>query len=95
MTTERREYTETLPALDGDCDFRRRLKPSAMMRYVEQVSADHARANQMDYQFFREHHSAFLVAKQAVRITRMPRRWACSHSRRKSCSVPSMGSMFP
>ena len=74
MTTERRGYTETLRALDGDCDFRRLLKPSAMMRYVEQVSTDHARAHNMDYQFFQDHHSAFLVAKQAVKITRMPRR---------------------
>ena len=92
MTTERREYTETLPALDGDCDFRRRLKPSAMMRYVEQVSADHARANQMDYQFFREHHSAFLVAKQAVKITRMPRRGE-QLTLHTACEVFQKGSM--
>ena len=41
---ERREYSETMTALDGDSDFRRQLKPSALLRYVEQVSADHARA---------------------------------------------------
>ena len=36
---ERREYSETMTALDGDSDFRRQLKPSALLRYVEQVSA--------------------------------------------------------
>ena len=45
---ERREYSETMTALDGDSDFRRQLKPSALLRYVEQVSADHARAYGMD-----------------------------------------------
>ena len=71
---ERREYSETMTALDGDSDFRRQLKPSALLRYVEQVSADHARAYGMDRQFFTEHHSAFLVAKTAVQITRRPMR---------------------
>ena len=60
---ERREYSETMTALDGDSDFRRQLKPSALLRYVEQVSADHARAYGMDRQFFTEHHSAFLGGK--------------------------------
>ena len=71
---ERREYSEMMTALDGDSDFRRQLKPSALLRYVEQVSADHARAYGMDRQFFTEHHSAFLVAKTAVQITRRPMR---------------------
>ena len=52
-----------MTVLDGDSDFRRCLKPSALFRYVEQVSADHARAYGMDYAFFKERHSAFLVGK--------------------------------
>ena len=42
--SEYRSYTEHMTVLDGDSDFRRCLKPSALFRYVEQVSADHARA---------------------------------------------------
>ena len=42
--SEYRSYTEQMTVLDGDSDFRRCLKPSALFRYVEQVSADHARA---------------------------------------------------
>ena len=63
-----------MTVLDGDSDFRRCLKPSALFRYVEQVSADHARAYGMDYAFFKERHSAFLVGKQALRVWRMPGR---------------------
>lgn len=72
--SEYRSYTEQMTVLDGDSDFRRCLKPSALFRYVEQVSADHARAYGMDHAFFRERHSAFLVGKQALRVWRMPGR---------------------
>ena len=72
--SEYRSYTEHMTVLDGDSDFRRCLKPSALFRYVEQVSADHARAYGMDYAFFKERHSAFLVGKQALRVWRMPGR---------------------
>ena len=45
-------YTETATVLNADADFRSLLKPSALLRYVEQVSADHARAFGMDDKFF-------------------------------------------
>ena len=48
------------------------IKPSALFRYVEQAAADHARAYGMDDAFFKAHHTAFLVGKQAAQITRMP-----------------------
>ena len=72
--SEYRSYTEQMTVLDGDSDFRRCLKPSALFRYVEQVSADHARAYGMDHAFFRERRSVFLVGKQALRVWRMPGR---------------------
>ena len=59
---------------NADADFRSLLKPSALLRYVEQVSADHARKFGMDDQFFRDHGVAFLVGKQALRFTRIPHR---------------------
>ena len=46
-------YTETATVLNADADFRSLLKPSALLRYVEQVSTDHARAFGMDDKFFR------------------------------------------
>ena len=67
-------YTEHAVVLNADGDYRRRLKPSALFRYVEQAAADHARAYGMDDAFFKAHHTAFLVGKQAVQIRRMPLR---------------------
>lgn len=65
-------YTETLPVMDSDSDFRGCLKPSALLRYVEQVSADHARTHGMNQRFFKERNIAFLVGKQSLKVWRMP-----------------------
>ena len=67
-------YTETATVLNADADFRSLLKPSALLRYVEQVSADHARVFGMDDKFFQDHNVAFLVGKQALQFVRVPRR---------------------
>ena len=77
---------------NADADFRSLLKPSALLRYVEQISADHARAHGMDYQFFRERHNAFLVAKTAVQITRRPVR-SEEFTLTTACEVFRKGSM--
>ena len=45
---ELNHFTETATVLNADCDFHRKLKPSALFRYVEQAAADHARAYGMD-----------------------------------------------
>ena len=71
---EANHYTETFTVLNADADFRGLLKPSALLRYVEQVSADHARAYGMTDQFFREHGVAFMVGKQALQLSRIPLR---------------------
>lgn len=65
-------FTEEEIVLNADADFRRKIKPSALFRYVEQAAGDHARAYGMDDAFFAAHHTAFLVGKQAVEIYRMP-----------------------
>ena len=67
-------YTETMTVMNADADFRSLLKPSALLRYVEQVSADHARTFGMTDQFFKNHGVAFLVGKQALKFDRVPQR---------------------
>ena len=67
---ELNHFTETATVLNADCDFHRKLKPSALFRYVEQAAADHARAYGMDDDFFAARHTAFLVGKQAVEVYR-------------------------
>ena len=71
---ELNHFTETATVLNADCDFHRKLKPSALFRYVEQAAADHARAYGMDDDFFAARHTTFLVGKQAVEVYRMPTR---------------------
>ena len=91
-------YTETATVLNADADFRSLLKPSALLRYVEQVSADHARAFGMDDKFFQDHNVAFLVGKQALQFVRVPRRTEAltlttraEHSRRSARPSRSPG----
>ena len=67
-------YTETMTVMNADADFRSLLKPSALLRYVEQVSADHARTFGITDQFFKDHGVAFLVGKQALKFDRVPQR---------------------
>ena len=67
-------YTETMTVMNADADFRSLLKPSALLRYVEQVAADHARTFGMTDQFFKDHGVAFLVGKQALKFDRVPQR---------------------
>ena len=67
-------YTKTMTVMNADADFRSLLKPSALLRYVEQVSADHARTFGMTDQFFKDHGVAFLVGKQALKFDRVPQR---------------------
>ena len=68
-------YTETMTVMNADADFRSLLKPSALLRYVEQISTDHARAFGMDDQFFKERGVTFLVGKQALKFDRVDCRW--------------------
>lgn len=66
---ELNHFTETATVLNADCDFHRKLKPSALFRYVEQAAADHARAYGMDDDFFAARHTTFLVASRPWRST--------------------------
>lgn len=67
-------YEDTAVVENADADCHSLLKASALLRYVEQVSAMHARKFGMDDQFFEDHGVAFLVGKQALRFNRVPSR---------------------
>ena len=85
-------YEDTAVVENADADCHSLLKASALLRYVEQISADHARAHGMNYQFFQERHNAFLVAKTAVQITRRPVR-SEEFTLTTACEVFRKGSM--
>ena len=68
------QYTETMIVRNADSDFRGGMKPGALLRCVEQISADHIRLFGMDDQFFKDRQAALLVGRQALRFLRVPRR---------------------
>ena len=67
-------YEDTTVVENADADCHSLLKASALLRYVEQISTMHARHFGMDDKFFEDHGVAFLVGKQALRFSRVPRR---------------------
>lgn len=67
-------YQGTAVVENADADCHSLLKASALLRYVEQISTMHARHFGMDDKFFENHGVAFLVGKQALRFSRVPRR---------------------
>lgn len=51
-----------------ECDFQNRMKPSAIMRQVQQVSTDHCDALGITAQVYEETHTAFLLAKLSLEV---------------------------
>ena len=68
------QFSLTMPVCNADGDFRGLLKPSALLRYTEQVSAGHVCSFGMDDAFFKARGVAFFVGRQALRVARPPRR---------------------
>ncbi|MBQ8647368.1 MAG: acyl-ACP thioesterase, partial [Oscillospiraceae bacterium] len=65
-------YSEIYPVLRHDCDLYRRMKPSAMLRYTQQIATIHAEKLGLDEAYYEKNHVAFLLAKQALQFTRIP-----------------------
>lgn len=71
---EKYSFSQPVQVQNAAVDFRCRMKPSALLRCVEQISTDHARAYGMDDVFFAEKKAVFLLGKQALRFVRVPHR---------------------
>lgn len=65
-------YTETFQIQNTDVDFCSRMKPSALLRCVEQVSADNARTEGHGEEYLCPRGLAMLVGRQALRFMRVP-----------------------
>lgn len=71
---EKYHFSQPVQIQNAAVDFRRRMKPSALLRCTEQISTDHARAYGMDDAFFARQKAVFLLGKQSLRFVRVPRR---------------------
>lgn len=65
-------YFEVYPVLRHDCDLYGRIRPSAVLRYTQQVATVHAEKMGLGDDYYAQNHVAFLLAKQALEFTRVP-----------------------
>ncbi len=66
-------YRETFKIYQHDCDYREYLKPASLLRYAQQVAMQSARNAGMTDAFYEQTHTAYLLAKLALRFDRVPR----------------------
>lgn len=69
---QQKTYTETYTIQNVDVDFNRMLKPSALLRYAERISAAHICAEGHGEDFLTPQGLALLVGRQALRFERVP-----------------------
>lgn len=67
-----KSYTEVFTVQNTDVDFCGRMRPGALLRCVEQVSAGNAREGGYGEDFLLPRGLALLVGKQALRFERVP-----------------------
>ena len=68
------KWTEEITVREADVDFRGRMKPSALLRYAEYMATEHSRREGMPDEFFRTHHLAYLLGKQALSFEQVPQK---------------------
>lgn len=73
MEAENKQYRETFQMKYGDGDVFGRVRPAVLMRHVEHVALKHATLLGVSREFNESHNMVFLIAKQAIAFTRMPR----------------------
>lgn len=67
-------FEEEWKLLECECDFRGEILPGGLLRLTQQIGTDQCTAIGMGDSFYRKTKSVFLLAKQAFRIVRPPRR---------------------
>ncbi len=64
----RKEFEQNIVVLQNDCDLNSRMKLSALLRKVQQISTDHCTALGIKDEDYKRTKSAFLLAKMTVEI---------------------------
>ena len=76
-----------------ECDCALRMKPSALLRVLQQAGEDQLVSMNMDYErLYHEYHMAFLVSRLIMDIERMPKN--NEQLRIETCPMGSAGSQF-
>ena len=66
-------YTQKFTVYRTDGDHLGHVKLGALLRYAQQVATAHAEAVGLDDALYRETHTAYVLAKLALHVTRLPR----------------------
>ncbi len=68
MMDIRKEFEQTITVLQNECDLNSRMKLSALLRRVQQISTDHCTELGIRDEDYERTHSAFLLAKMSVEV---------------------------
>ena len=66
-------YTQPYTVYRHDGDHHGNVKPAALLRYGQQIATIHAEAVGLNDALYAATHTAYVLAKQALRIDRTPR----------------------
>ena len=73
MPEKQTTYTEKFTVYRTDGDHLGNVKLGALLRYAQQVATAHAEAVGLDDALYRKTHTAYVLAKLALHIERLPR----------------------
>jgi len=65
---------EEITVRSYDCDKEQRMRPSAILRYLQEIAGAHCAALGMDYDTLASHDGVFLIVRQSMNIYRTPKK---------------------
>ena len=66
-------YTQKFTVYRADGDHLGNVKLGALLRYAQQIATTHAEAVGLNDSLYRETHTAYVLAKLALHVNRLPR----------------------
>ena len=66
-------YTQKFTVYRADGDHLGNVKLGALLRYAQQIATTHAEAVGLNGSLYRETHTAYVLAKLALHVNRLPR----------------------
>ena len=66
-------FCEEFHVMEHDCDWNQKMTPGAFLRMAQQIATDDGNRVGMDRKYYEDNHTAFLLARLALRFDRVPR----------------------
>lgn len=65
---------EEITVRSYDCDQEQRMRPSAILRYLQEIAGAHCALLGMDYDTLAKHDGVFLIVRQSMNLYRIPKK---------------------